>query len=69
MSDNARAWWDNSRARELGYVPQGRSEDFVKEALAVQAALPADETGSHFQGGPFCSQEFEGPLSRILCKA
>ncbi len=68
MSDNARAWWDNSGARELGYKPEGRSEDFVREALAAQAKLPADETGGRFQGGPFCSQEFEGPLSRILPK-
>ena len=29
MSDNARAWWDNSRARELGYRPEGRSEEFA----------------------------------------
>jgi len=68
MSDNARAWWDNSRARELGYEPEGRSEDFAKEALAAQAKLPADEVGAFFQGGSFCSQEFEGPLSRILPK-
>src|SRR5690606_33438673 len=25
VSDNARAWYDNSRARELGYAPEGRS--------------------------------------------
>jgi uronate dehydrogenase len=62
MSDNARAWWDNSRALELGYDPNGQSEDFAREALAVQAPVPADEIAALFQGGPFCSDEFESPL-------
>ena len=69
MSDNARAWWDNSRARELGYSPEGRSEEFAAEALAAQAKLPPDEVGAAFQGGDFCSQEFEGQLSRIPRKS
>jgi len=62
ISDNARAWWDNSRAAGLGYRPQGQSEAFAEAALAAQALLPADTIGDRFQGGPFCSQEFEGPL-------
>ncbi len=61
MSDNARAWWDNSRALELGYRPEGQSETFAMEALAAQALLPADEIGGVFQGGPFCAEEFERP--------
>ncbi len=65
MSDNARGWWDNARARELGYKPEGKSEDFVREALAAQAQLTADPVGDYFQGGPFCSEEFEGELDRI----
>ena len=65
VSDNARGWWDNARARELGYAPEGRSEDFVSEALAAQARLPADPVGDYFQGGPFCSEEFEGDLSSV----
>ncbi len=60
MSDNARAWWDNSRAGELGYQPEGRSE-----AFAAQALLLADEIGDFFQGGSFCSEEFEGDAGRI----
>ena len=62
ISDNARAWWDNSRAAGLGYKPEGQSEAFAEAALAAQALLPADSIGDRFQGGPFCSQEFEGPL-------
>ncbi len=65
MSDNARAWWDNRRALELGYKPEGQSEAFAGEALAAQALIPPDEIGGLFQGGPFCSTEFEGPLDRI----
>ncbi len=66
MSDNQRAWWDNSRALALGYQPEGRSEDFAATALAAQRALPADPIGDYFQGGsPFCSQEFSGDLARL----
>ena len=61
MSDNARAWWDNSRAAELGYKPEGQSEMFAEAALAAQALLPPDIVGDRFQGGPFCSQEFDKP--------
>jgi uronate dehydrogenase len=69
MSDNARAWWDNSRAHELGFRPEGSSEDFASQALAAEALLPPDEVGAAFQGGSFCSREFEGRLSRILRKS
>jgi uronate dehydrogenase len=64
-SDNARSWWDNSAARRLGYDPHGRSEEFAEAALAAQAALPPDEVAAFFQGGPFCSQEFESDIERI----
>jgi uronate dehydrogenase len=56
MSDNARAWWDNSRAIELGYRPRGRAEDFAARVLAQLE--PADPVGDRYQGGPFCTQEF-----------
>ena len=65
MSDNARAWWDNRRAAELGYRPQARAEDFARDALDAQAALPADEVGDFFQGGTFCSEEFDGDFARL----
>lgn len=55
MSDNARAWWDNRRAVELGYRPRHRSEDFAAEVLA--RAEPVDEFAGRFQGGAFCSEE------------
>ena len=59
-SDNARSWWDNEPAFRYGYSPTGRAEDYAAAALAAQKALPADPIGDWYQGGPFCSSEFDG---------
>jgi len=58
-SDNAASWWDNSNAQRFGYRPQFRSEDFRAEAMEGQAKLPPDPVGDRFQGGPFCSDEYD----------
>jgi len=58
-SDNAAGWWDNSNARRFGYRPQYRSQDFQAQALVEQAKLPADPIGDRYQGGPFCSAEYD----------
>jgi uronate dehydrogenase len=58
-SDNAAGWWDNSKAARFGYRPQGRAEAFRAEAMAAQAKLPADQVGERFQGGPYCSDEYD----------
>jgi uronate dehydrogenase len=63
-SDNSRGWWDNSAAFRLGYRPQGRSEDHSAAALAADAKLPPDPVGGWYQGGPFCSDEFDGGIER-----
>ncbi len=63
-SDNARAWWDNSTAFRFGYRPQARAEDHAAEALAADAKLPADRIDEWYQGGPFCSDEFDGGIKR-----
>jgi uronate dehydrogenase len=60
ISNNERAWWDNSRAHHFGYRPTGRAEDHRDEALAAQAKLGPDPVGDFFQGGTFCSAEFDG---------
>lgn len=65
MSDNDRAWWDNSVAHSLGYRPEGKSEAFAEAVMAAQAGLPKDEVGDYFQGGTFCSEEFEGNFERV----
>ena len=64
-SFNERSWWDNSRAYELGYRPEGRAEDFRDRALAEQAKLPPDPVGDFYQGGTFCSAEFANDNAKI----
>jgi uronate dehydrogenase len=58
-SDNAAAWWDNSNARRFGYKPQGRAEDFRADAMAAEANAKPDQIAERFQGGPFCSDEYD----------
>jgi uronate dehydrogenase len=53
MSDNAVTWWDNSRARHVGYVPQDSSDVFRD---AVYARTPNPDLADpkvQFQGGGF----------------
>jgi uronate dehydrogenase len=63
-SDNARGWWDNEAAFRFGYRPQGRAEEHRDDALAAQAKLPPDPVGDWYQGGPYCSDEFDGGVER-----
>ena len=63
-SDNAASWWDNSRARKLGYRPTGKAEDHRAHAEAEQAKVGQDTIGDIFQGGAFCSLEFTGNAKR-----
>jgi uronate dehydrogenase len=63
-SDNARGWWDNGAAFRFGYRPQGRSEDHSAGALAADAKLPSDRIAEWYQGGPYCSDEFDGGIER-----
>ena len=58
-SDNDRGWWDNEAAFRYGFRPQFKSEDFRDSALAAQAKLPPDPIGACYQGGPFCSAEYD----------
>jgi uronate dehydrogenase len=58
-SDNADAWWDNSNARRFGYKPTGKAGDYRAQALAAQAKLPPDPVGDRYQGGPYCSDEYD----------
>jgi uronate dehydrogenase len=60
MSDNERAWWDNGNAYRFGYRPRFRGEDSRDAALAAQAKLPPDPVGDWYQGGTFCSDEYDG---------
>jgi len=60
VSDNERGWWDNAAAFRYGYRPTRRAEDHVAAALAAQKTLPPDRVADWYQGGPFCSAEFDG---------
>ncbi|MGE3870235.1 MAG: NAD-dependent epimerase/dehydratase family protein [Pseudorhodoplanes sp.] len=65
-SDNERGFWDNETAFRFGYKPQGRAEEFRDAALAAQAKLPPDPVGDWYQGGPFCSAEYDaGDVSAV----
>ena len=57
MSDNKRAWWDNSNATRLGYRPMDRSEDYATEVHSQQPGEAGDLLGDKFQGGMFVSIE------------
>ena len=59
-SDNERSWWDNAAAYRFGYRPQFRGEDFRDAALAAEARLAGDAVAEWYQGGPFCSDEYDG---------
>jgi uronate dehydrogenase len=63
-SDNEASWWDNSNARRFGYRPQGRAEDSRHQAMAAQAKLAPDTVGTRYQGGAFCSAEYDADRKR-----
>jgi uronate dehydrogenase len=58
-SDNAAAWWDNSNATRFGYKPVGKAEDYRAQAMAAQAKIAPDPIGDRFQGGTFCSADYD----------
>jgi uronate dehydrogenase len=53
MSDNAVTWWDNSKARHVGYVPQDSSDVFKEAVYARTAAPDLNDPAVQFQGGGF----------------
>lgn len=53
MSDNAVTWWDNSRARHIGYVPQDSSDVFRDVVYAKTASPDLTDPAVIFQGGGF----------------
>ncbi len=65
MSNNARAWWDNSHAHSLGYRPEDRAEDFADFAHEQGADRPEDPITAQFQGGGFSRLEFDSDAQRI----
>jgi uronate dehydrogenase len=63
-SGSARAWWDNSAAFRFGYRPSGQAEPYAAQVLAAEPSNPADRIAEWYQGGSFCSDEFDGGIER-----
>jgi uronate dehydrogenase len=57
MSDNKRAWWDNSNALRLGYRPRHRSEDFAAAVIAREPKRDPNDPTEIYQGGAFVTAE------------
>lgn len=53
MSNNRTQWWDNTKAKHLGYVPQDSSEPFRAAVEARQAPLDHSDPAVRYQGGAF----------------
>ncbi len=58
-SNNAATWWDNSNAQRYGYHPIGKGDDYRDQAMAAQAGIGPDPIAEKFQGGPYCSAEYD----------
>jgi uronate dehydrogenase len=63
-SDNAAAWWDNSNARRFGYKPAGVADDYRNEAEMAQTKIASDPVGDRYQGGTYCSDEYDAAKRR-----
>ncbi|MFN3296814.1 NAD-dependent epimerase/dehydratase family protein [Caldimonas sp.] len=53
MSDNSTAWWDNTKARHIGYRPQDSSDVFRVAVEARQPHLDPNDPATIYQGGAF----------------
>jgi uronate dehydrogenase len=52
-SNNAVSWWDNSRARHVGFVPKDSSDVFRDAVFAKTSAPDLSDPAVVFQGGGF----------------
>ena len=53
MSDNAVTWWDNSRARHIGYAAKDTSDIFREAMFSRTPAPDLTDPAVQFQGGVF----------------
>lgn len=68
ISGNTRAWYDNTRAENFGYDPKHDAETQVAYAEAEQKKLKPDPVGDFYQGGAFCSMEYDADMEAIEAK-
>jgi uronate dehydrogenase len=59
MSNNAVTWWDNSRARHVGYVPQDSSDVFRQAVYQNTTEPDLTDPAVQYQGGAFVKM---GPM-------
>ncbi len=64
QSLNEGSWYDNSRAYELGYRPEGRADEHRAHALSEQAKLVRNPLADRFMGGKLCTVEYSGDPER-----
>lgn len=62
VSAGGGAWYDNSTATALGFVPRDVILDHAHPDAFRQPNLELPEIADYFQGGPFCSQGHDGVL-------
>lgn len=60
VSDNAVTWWDNSRARHIGYVPQHSSDVYRDEVFARTPRPDLSDPAAVYQGGGFVKATPDG---------
>lgn len=53
MSNNAVTWWDNSRARHIGYAAKDSSDVFREAVFARTLAPDLNDPVAQYQGGGF----------------
>ena len=53
MSNNAVTWWDNSRARHIGYAAKDSSDVFREAVFACTLAPDLNDPVAQYQGGGF----------------
>ncbi len=56
MSDNRLTWWDNTRARHVGYRPRDSSETFRGAVEGRQPTINLADPAALHQGGVFVTQ-------------
>ena len=59
MSDNKRAWWDNSNAYRLGYKPRTGRRILRPRSAAIDPGPSGDARVDLHQGGVFCVSEVD----------
>jgi uronate dehydrogenase len=60
VSDNDRAWWDNSSSQYLGWKAQDNAECFAAAIDERMERPPADAVDAVYQGGKFVGEPIHG---------